>query len=268
MNIYFYIILFIMGTLFGSFYTLAMYRIPKNIDIVKKHSYCPNCNHKLGFFELIPVLSYLFLGGKCKKCKQKIRIRYLLLEILGGISFVVLAMALKINIYTINIPIAIIYGITILYITAIILIAGIDKEYRKIDKRVLAYGIIISLIYMIYLYTVGGTSIYRYAIYLAIYIILLCIDAFLLRKKAEDSYTIDILFLLTIILIVTDFKIFIMTVIMTIMAIAIYMLIRKFELKKKGNIKPKLKDVPIGFYIGVSNIVVLFGMTILTNYMI
>ena len=175
MNTYFYIILFIMGTLFGSFYTLAMYRIPRNIDIIKKHSYCPNCNHKLGFFELIPVLSYIFLGGKCKECKQKIRIRYLLLEILGGISFVVLAIALKINIYTINIPIAIIYGITILYITAIILIAGIDKEYRKIDKRVLAYGIIISLIYMIYLYTVGETSIYRYAIYLAIYIILLCI---------------------------------------------------------------------------------------------
>ena len=108
MNTYFYIILFIMGTLFGSFYTLAMYRIPRNIDIIKKHSYCPNCNHKLGFFELIPVLSYIFLGGKCKECKQKIRIRYLLLEILGGISFVVLAIALKINIYTINIPIAII----------------------------------------------------------------------------------------------------------------------------------------------------------------
>ena len=268
MNIYFYIILFIMGTLFGSFYTLAMYRIPKNIDIIKKHSYCPNCNHKLGFFELIPVLSYIFLGGKCKNCKKKIKIRYLFLELLGGLTFVVLALALKLDVYSIDIQTVIVYGITILYLTAIILISGIDKEYRKIDKRVLAYGIIISLIYMIYLYTVGGTSIYRYAIYLAIYIILLCIDAFLLRKKAEDSYTIDILFLLTIILIVTDFKIFIMTVIMTIMAIAIYMLIRRFELKKKGNIKPKLKEIPIGFYIGVSNIVVLFGMTILTNYMI
>ena len=82
MNIFLYVIIFIIGTVFGSFYTLAVYRIPKNIDIVKKHSYCPNCNHKLGFFELIPILSYICLGGKCKSCKQKIRIRYLLLELL------------------------------------------------------------------------------------------------------------------------------------------------------------------------------------------
>ena len=47
MNIFLYAIIFICGTMFGSFYTLAVYRIPKNIDIVKKHSYCPNCNQKL-----------------------------------------------------------------------------------------------------------------------------------------------------------------------------------------------------------------------------
>ena len=173
MNIFLYAIIFIIGTVFGSFYTLAVYRIPKNIDIVKKHSYCPNCNHKLGFFELIPVLSYIFLGGKCKHCKQKIRIRYLLLELLGGVSFVMLAIALKIDAFNLNISNIIIYIFVVLYLTAIILISGIDKEYRKIDKRVLAYGIIISIIYMIYLYTIDATSIYRYAIYLAIYNLIL-----------------------------------------------------------------------------------------------
>lgn len=268
MNIYFYIILFIMGTLFGSFYTLAMYRIPKNIDIIKKHSYCPNCNHKLGFFELIPVLSYIFLGGKCKNCKKKIKIRYLFLEILGGLTFVVLALALKLDVYSIDIQTVIVYGITILYLTAIILISGIDKEYRKIDKRVLAYGIIISLIYMIYLYTVDGTSIYRYAIYLAIYIILLCIDAILLRKYAKDSYIIDILMLLNIILIMTEIQIFVMTVTMAIMAILIYALIKKLTQRKNGNVKLKIKEIPIGFFIGASNIIVFFGITLLNNYCI
>ena len=150
MNVFLYAIIFIMGTVFGSFYTLAVYRIPKNIDIVK-HSYCPNCNHKLGVFELIPVLSYIFLGGKCKECKQKIRIRYLILEVLGGVSFVILAKALKLDIYSLNLSSIIVFAFTVLYLTAIILISGIDKEYRKIDKRVLAYGIIISIIYMIYL---------------------------------------------------------------------------------------------------------------------
>ena len=268
MNIFLYVIIFITGTVFGSFYTLAVYRIPKNIDIVKKHSYCPNCNHKLGFFELIPVWSYIFLGGKCKHCKQKIRIRYLLLELLGGISFVVLALALKIDAFHLNTSTLVIYGFVILYLTAIILISGIDKEYKKIDKRVLAYGIIISIIYMIYLYTIDSTSIYRYAIYLAIYIILLSLDTLSLRKYATDSYIIDILMLLNMILIVSEAQIFIMTVVMAILAILIYILLRKTLQKNVGNKKIKFQEIPIGFYIGASNIIVLFMMTFITNYCI
>ena len=100
MNELLYAIIFISGAVFGSFYTLAVYRIPKNIDIIKKHSYCPNCNHKLGVLELIPILSYIFLGGKCKHCKQKIRPRYLIIEILSGVMFVLLASTLKIDVYT------------------------------------------------------------------------------------------------------------------------------------------------------------------------
>lgn len=266
MNIFLYAIIFIIGTVFGSFYTLAVYRIPKNIDIVKKHSYCPNCNHKLGFFELIPVLSYIFLGGKCKHCKQKIRIRYLFLELLGGISFVVLAIALKIDAFNINISNIIIYAFIVLYLTAIILISGIDKEYRKIDKKVLAYGIIISIIYMIYLYTIDSTSIYRYAIYLALYVILLSVDTFFLRRYAKDSYIISILMLLNMILIVTEAEIFIMTVIMAIVAIAIQILLVKLTQKNVGNKKIKLQEIPIGFFIGASNIIVLFMMTFISNY--
>ena len=104
MDIFLYIIIFIMGTVFGSFYTLAVYRIPKKIDITHTHSFCPNCKHKLGFFELIPVWSYLLLGGKCKECKQKIRPRYLIIEICSGIAFVLIAIASKLDIS--NIPTA------------------------------------------------------------------------------------------------------------------------------------------------------------------
>ena len=68
----------ISGTVFGSFFTLAVHRIPRKEDITHERSYCPNCNHKLGFFDLFPVLSYIFLGGKCKYCSNKIRPRYLI----------------------------------------------------------------------------------------------------------------------------------------------------------------------------------------------
>lgn len=265
MNTFFYIILFIMGTLFGSFYTLAVYRIPKNIDIIKKHSYCPNCNHKLGFFELIPILSYIFLGGKCKNCKQKIRIRYLILEVIGGVSFVVLGYALNLNVENLNIQNIILFSFIVLYLTAIILISGIDKEYVKIDKKVLAYGIIISIIYMIYLYTIDATSIYRYAIYLALYIILLSMDTFLLRRYAEDNYIIDICIYLTMILIFTGTSVYMKTLVMTMLSILIYLLIMKLTQKKNRYKKIKLNEIPIGYFIGASNITVLLIISLLVN---
>lgn len=268
MNIFLYAIIFIIGTLFGSFYTLAVYRIPKNIDIIKKHSYCPNCNHKLGFFELIPVLSYIFLGGKCKNCKQKIRIRYLILEILGGIIFVVLALALRINIENLNIQSLILFTLTTLYITAVILISGIDKEYIKINKSVLAYGIIISILYMIYLYTIGETSIYRYAIYLAIFAIILLTDTFLLKRYAIESNIINLLTLLNIILIFTETKVFVATIITTIFEICLYIIIEKSKQKRFTNKKIDISKIPIGFFIGTSNLIILLAISFTNNYII
>ncbi len=122
MNIFFYLLLFVIGTLFGSFYTLAVYRIPKRQDIVHTHSYCPNCNHKLGFLDLIPIISYLFLRGKCKYCKEKIRIRYLILEVLSGSLFVLIAYLFELKIETINITQIAEYSFMVLYVTFIILV--------------------------------------------------------------------------------------------------------------------------------------------------
>ena len=101
MNIILYILIFCIGALFGSFFTLAVYRIPLGKDITHERSFCPNCNHRLEFLDLIPILSYLFLGGKCRYCKQKIRPRYFLLEIMSGIVFVLFAMSLKLNILSV-----------------------------------------------------------------------------------------------------------------------------------------------------------------------
>lgn len=88
MNLFLDSMIFIMGTFFGSFFTLAVYRIPLKKDITHEHSFCPNCNHKLGVLDLIPVFSYLFLQGKCRYCGEKVRIRYLLLEVLDRKSVV------------------------------------------------------------------------------------------------------------------------------------------------------------------------------------
>ena len=79
MDIIIYVIIFIIGIVFGSFYTLAVYRIPKGQDITHTRSYCPKCNHKLSFLDLIPVFSYIFLRGKCRYCKEKIKKKYFII---------------------------------------------------------------------------------------------------------------------------------------------------------------------------------------------
>ena len=152
MNIFFYLIIFAIGVLFGSFYTLAVYRIPRKEDIIHTHSYCPNCNAKLGFFELIPVLSYIFLGGKCKHCGQKIRIRYLVLELLSGTLFVLFALILGLDVYNLDVNSLINFGFLALFATFIILTVSIYKEHKKLEKGVLIYGIIVTIMYMVYLY--------------------------------------------------------------------------------------------------------------------
>ena len=155
MNLFLYIIIFAIGITFGSFYTLAVYRIPKGQDIVHTHSYCPNCKHKLGFWDLIPVFSYIFLGGKCRYCKQKIRPRYLILEVLSGTTFVIVALLMKFDIYYLNLIQVINYIFFALFFTFIVLLFGIWQEYKKFNKPVLIYGAIVVILFMIYLWIIA-----------------------------------------------------------------------------------------------------------------
>ena len=252
MNTIFYIMIFLMGITFGSFYTLAVYRIPKGINITHKHSYCPNCNHKLNFLDLIPIFSYIFLGGKCRYCKQKIRPRYLILETLSGLFFVGIAYLMRINIYNLEIIKIIEYAFFVLYFTFIILMSGIDKEYKKINKPVLVYGIIISIMYIVYLYIIEKASIYRYVIYLVAFVLLLLVDTITLKKHAKNNYTYSILIALIIMAIFTGEYVTISSVIYALLAIAIDLVLKKIK-NKKNNTKNKEKE-PIGLYLSVFNI--------------
>ena len=255
-----YIIVFLYGIIIGSFLNVCIYRMPKGESVVTVGSHCMNCKHPLKWYDLFPVFSYIFLGGKCRYCKQKIRPRYLILETLSGCAFVLLAYTLNINVYTVTFVKAIPLMFMALYFTAVVLIAAIDKEYRSINKKVLAYGICISLLYMIYLYVIESNSIYRYAIYLAIYIILLSISTFILRRFAKDDYYIDLLLYYTIMLMFMDGIISIFTLSLFIVEVLLHIIIRKITKNKNGNIPIKFEKIPLGFYLGASNILVIFMM--------
>ena len=257
MDIILYIIIFLIGIFFGSFYTLAVYRIPRREDITHTHSYCPNCKHKLGILDLIPVFSYIFLGGKCRYCKKKIRPRYFILEILSGIFFVLVAYLLGLSYQNMSVEAILNFVFFVLYFTFIVLFAGIDSEYRKINKQVLMYGIIISLMYIVYLCIIDLTSIYRYGIYLVLYIILLLTDTIYLKKKALDSYPLDILLAIIIMIIFTSEYIVINSCIATLLSIAIYLIIRKVQIAKGKSKKTETeinKEISVGLYMSITNI--------------
>lgn len=83
-----YILIFLYGIVIGSFLNVVIVRVPRKESIVKVRSHCENCGYQLKWFDLIPIFSYLVLGGKCRKCKTKISAQHLILEVLNGILYV------------------------------------------------------------------------------------------------------------------------------------------------------------------------------------
>ena len=265
MEIFFYLIIFMIGITFGSFYTLAVYRIPSGQDITHTHSYCPKCKHKLNILDLIPVFSYIFLGGKCRYCKEKIRPRYLILETISGLFFVVVAYLMGLSIFNIETAKVIEYSFFALYFTFIVLMAGIDKEYRTINKPVLMYGVIISIMYIVYLYIIEKTSIYRYVIYLTLFLIILILDTIRLKKKAKNSYTYSILMVIIVMAVFTGEYTTIASIVTTLLLVAITLLIKKLRKNKTVKTTEQYnKNIKLGLYLSIANI--LYFIFILSYY--
>ncbi|WP_026906463.1 prepilin peptidase [Paucisalibacillus globulus] len=79
--------LFVVGMVFGSFFNVVGLRLPKGIPFSNDRSICPVCRHQLSWYELIPVVSYLIQGGKCRHCAEKISFIYPFMELLTGFLF-------------------------------------------------------------------------------------------------------------------------------------------------------------------------------------
>lgn len=96
-----YIFVFLYGIIIGSFTNVLICRIPRKENFVKVRSHCENCGYQLQWFDLIPVVSYVCLGGRCRKCKAKISVQHLLIEVLNGLLYVVLFAVLGFSIQAI-----------------------------------------------------------------------------------------------------------------------------------------------------------------------
>ena len=84
------IISFIIGASIGSFLNVVIYRLPRSISVNKpRRSFCPSCNYKIPFYLNIPIVSWLILLGKCRNCSSKVSIRYLFVELITGVLFLI-----------------------------------------------------------------------------------------------------------------------------------------------------------------------------------
>jgi leader peptidase (prepilin peptidase)/N-methyltransferase len=79
--------IFVLGLCFGSFLNVCIYRLPLGISVVTPRSACPKCKHGIALYDNMPVLSWLILRGRCRYCKAKISPRYLIIELLTGLLF-------------------------------------------------------------------------------------------------------------------------------------------------------------------------------------
>lgn len=79
------------GAVIGSFTNVCIYRIPEHRTVVKGHSMCMTCGHELGALDLVPIFSWLFLGGKCRYCKTPISSRYIKIESLTALMYILMA---------------------------------------------------------------------------------------------------------------------------------------------------------------------------------
>ena len=136
-NIIPYIIFFIFGSAIGSFLNVCIYRLPRNLSIISPSSRCPSCNIPIKPYDNIPILSYIFLGGRCRVCKAGISFRYPLVETLNALLYVLVLWRFGFGLQTI------VYSI---FCSALIVITFIDLDFQIIPDKITLPGILIGLI--------------------------------------------------------------------------------------------------------------------------
>jgi prepilin signal peptidase PulO-like enzyme (type II secretory pathway) len=170
MEILISIYIFIMGMLLSSFYGVLAMRIPNKESILGR-SYCPKCHHQLKFVDVIPLIGYLINKGKCRDCKENIPFIYLLIEIIGGILFLLsyLLFGLSINFFISVIMISVLMIESISDIDQMIVIDRIWMIglvpliiIRIIEKEIWIY-LLSSLILFALLYSIAyiGTKVFK-----------------------------------------------------------------------------------------------------------
>ncbi|MFH1863411.1 MAG: prepilin peptidase, partial [bacterium] len=135
------------GLLIGSFVAALTYRVPRSVPWALGRSFCPRCKKKLSWFDNIPLFSYLLLSGKCRNCKKRIPLRYPVIELVSGLSFVGLGSVWGNYFY--SSPIELLFIVFLFIVTLSILV--IDIEHQIIPDNMVFVAIASVFLYLVIL---------------------------------------------------------------------------------------------------------------------
>jgi leader peptidase (prepilin peptidase)/N-methyltransferase len=132
------ILVFILGSCIGSFLNVCIYRLPKDISIIKPFSFCPACQKPIKWYDNIPCLSFFVLKQKCRQCQAKISLRYPIIEFISAILFLVLYIKFgpSVNFFK-----------YIFFFSLLLVVSAIDIEYHAIPAYLCFLGICAGLIF-------------------------------------------------------------------------------------------------------------------------
>jgi leader peptidase (prepilin peptidase)/N-methyltransferase len=137
------ILSFVFGAAFGSFFNVLIYRLPNNMSLIAPPSHCPVCSNKLKWYHNIPLLSYIFLGGKCAYCGSKIPISYFLVELFTSLGFLLIFLK---DGFTLN------YIIDLTIFSILLVQSFIDYKYMEVPSFLNDILLVAGIFYLVYDY--------------------------------------------------------------------------------------------------------------------
>ena len=143
-TITFIVMVFILGSVIGSFLNVVILRTPLKQSIVVNRSHCMTCGNQLKNIDLIPIFSYIFLGGKCRFCKSRISPRYWIVELLTALVYVAAVCVLGISVELI---------FALVLFPVLIVASGIDIDYMQIPYTC---SIVVAVLGIISIFTDGA----------------------------------------------------------------------------------------------------------------
>ena len=188
MDLYYSVVFFLFGSIFGSFFNVVGYRLPKEESIVYPPSHCPNCNHQLTAIELIPILSYIFLGAKCKNCHIKISPFYPIFEFITGFLFFMAYKKFGLNLETL---------LAIVFLSTLVIVFISDYQTMIIPDQVIVVSAILMIILMFFTRGIFGlgSSILSGIIAFGIMWLLKALGDYMFKKESMGGGDIKLLFL-------------------------------------------------------------------------